>query len=96
MHNRINIEDKIEEDYNWIDRILDSQKPMTLVCSHLASVQFKPPASKIAKWQEDLQVDLREDEHSERARNSTINSKLLSFNYNFLTRNVPYAPTARK
>ena len=88
-----------EEDYKWIDRIMDNQQHGKMIYNHLVQTEFIAPTKKAEKWNEDLQTHLTNQEmHAslEKPRITTINNKLRSFNYNFYMRNVPYGTKLKK
>ena len=88
-----------EEDYKLIDRLLDAEKPTPLVYRLLLNNIFEPLTPKAEKWNQDLDTNTDPEIYLgqlEKARTSTINKKLRSYNYNFYMRNVPYGSRLKK
>jgi exonuclease III len=82
-----------EGEERLIDSIINQKKPMKYLYKELRNRKTIKPTVAIEKWKRDIETDTEEaDILNGHGKNhySTINSRLRSFNCNFLNRNLPY------
>jgi exonuclease III len=81
------------EDHKLIDQILNQKRPMNYMYKKIIKKKITQPKESIEKWKRDLSSHLDLTEILSGHNNNhlcSVNSKLRSFNCNFLNRNVPY------
>jgi hypothetical protein len=86
------------EDFKLIDQMMNQKRPMNYMYKKIVKKKITLPEKNIEKWKKDLSsnLDLKEvlkghqNNHWSSINSNSINSKLRSFNCNFLNRNVPY------
>ena len=80
-------------DYKLIDKLTDLKEPTKWLYLKMVKRKCIQPSKAINKWLKDLKSNtFWEDMMKEncKQRQSTVNNKLRSYNYNFMLRNIPY------
>ena len=81
------------DDYKLIDKLTDHTEPTKWLYQKMVKKKCIQPSKAISKWLKDLNsTTIWEDIMKEnfKQRQSTVNNRLRSFNYNFMLRNIPY------
>ena len=91
QHDEVNEEE--DDDYKLIDRLMDNPSPSKLIYEMLIKEKRVKPSKAIQWWKENLNIDTEEKKilksHSDQ-RKLIKNSKIKSYNYKFLLKNIPY------